>query len=63
MPTVTIRLGEPERDALRLEAQTRGVSVSEIVREALGQRTDDVDARLRDLDRRLATVERMAGIE
>jgi hypothetical protein len=62
MPTVTIRVSAQEQFALRSEARARGVSVSELVRDALKLRGGDLEGRVEDVERRLSELERMAGI-
>lgn len=62
MPTVTIRLSATEREALDRDARIRGISVSEIVREALGMRDGGIEGRVDDIEQRLADLERMAGV-
>lgn len=63
MPTVTIRLGDAEKQQLVRDAHARGLSVSEAVREALGFQSAGLEGRVEDLERRLSELERMAGVQ
>lgn len=63
MPTVTIRLGAPEKQQLVRDAHARGLTVSDAVREALGLHASGIEGRVEDLERRLSELERMAGVQ
>lgn len=63
MPTITIRVSDDERARLNATANARGVTVSEIVREALALTEPTITARLDDHEQRLRAVERVAGME
>lgn len=63
MPTVTVRVSPGEQDSLRSEARARGTSVSEVVRDSLKLRAGDLEGRVEDVERRLAELERMAGVQ
>jgi transposase-like protein len=63
MPTVTIRVSAEEKQQLVRDAHSRGVAVSELVRDALGVRSGDLAGRVEDLERRMSEIERMAGVQ
>ena len=62
MATLTIKLSGAEKASLRDQAQSRGMTLSALVREALGLREAPQDDRLEDFERRLARLEEMAGL-
>lgn len=63
MPTVTVRLSAQEKHQLVRDAHSRGVPVSELVRDALGVRGGDLEGRVEDLERRMRELERLAGAQ
>jgi transposase-like protein len=63
MPTITVRVSAEEKQQLVRDAHVRGKVLSELVREALGVQASGLEDRLEDVERRLAELERMAGVQ
>lgn len=64
MPTITIRIDEPTRQALEHQAHQQGLNVSQLVRQAINHTIgrDDTTTRLDDHEHRLRELERIAGL-
>jgi hypothetical protein len=58
--TFTLRLKPDERAILQAEADSAGVSLGEHIRSLLLQHEHDLPARVSELERRLASLERLA---
>lgn len=66
MPRLTVRVDDDERVELERTARARGLSLSDLVREALrlrgsGDPLGDLERSVETLDRRVAELERVAG--